>query len=72
MNDKSIEAGIVSLIKKAETGLPSDVVNALKYALNVEEDIAKTQIKTMAEKVEEKRNADPIKVFGMILPSFPF
>ena len=52
MNDKSIEAGIVLLIKKAETELPKDVVDALKHAYNIEESIAKTQIETILKNVD--------------------
>jgi fumarate hydratase subunit alpha len=54
--EKSIEAGIVSLIKKAETELPIDVVNALKKACNIETGIAKTQIETILKNVELAKN----------------
>jgi fumarate hydratase subunit alpha len=58
MNDKSIEAGIVLLIKKAETELPKDVVDALKHAYNIEESIAKTQIETILKNVDLAKKTD--------------
>ena len=39
MEKKNIEDGIVALIKKAETELPSDVINALKRAYEIEDGI---------------------------------
>ena len=52
MEKKSIEDGIVTLIKKAETELPSDVVNALKYAYEIEQGVAKTQIETILKNID--------------------
>ena len=43
MDYGSIVGGMVQLIKKAETELPSDVIKALKNAYDIEEGIAKTQ-----------------------------
>jgi fumarate hydratase subunit alpha len=61
MEKKSIEDGIVSLIRKAETELPEDVVDALKRACDVEEGIAKTQIKSILENVElAKKSSRPM------------
>jgi len=53
---KSIEDGIVSLIKKAETELPSDVIRALEEAKKIEEGIALTQIETILENVDLAKN----------------
>ena len=52
MDKKGIEDGIVALIKKAETELPSDVVNALKNAYKIEQGVAKTQIETILKNVD--------------------
>jgi len=52
MDEKSIIKGIISLIRKAETELPQDVIIALKNAYNVETGIAKTQIDTILKNVE--------------------
>jgi fumarate hydratase subunit alpha len=57
MVKKSIEEGIVILIKKAETELPSDVINALKKACEIEEGIGKTQIETILKNVELAKNS---------------
>ncbi len=43
MDYGNIVGGIVKIIKKAETELPSDVIIALKNAYDIEEGIAKTQ-----------------------------
>jgi fumarate hydratase subunit alpha len=48
----SIEQGIIALIKKAETELPSDVIKALKEALNKEKGVAKTQIETILKNID--------------------
>lgn len=52
MDETSIEEGIVSLIKKAETELPQDVIKALRQACDVETGVAKTQIETILKNVE--------------------
>ena len=52
MKSKDIEEGIVSLIKKAETELPNDVIDALKRASTNEEGMAKVQIETILKNVE--------------------
>jgi fumarate hydratase subunit alpha len=52
MDEQSIIKGIISLIRKAETELPQDVIIALKNAYNVEAGIAKTQIDTILKNVE--------------------
>lgn len=58
MKNKSIEDGIVTLIKKAETELPSDVVNALNRAYEIEQGIAKTQIETILKNVDLARKSE--------------
>ncbi len=57
MEKKSIEGGIVTLIKKAETELPSDVVNALKHAYEIEQGVAKTQIETILKNIDLARKS---------------
>ncbi len=52
MDETSFEDGIVSLIRKAETELPQDVIRALKKACDFEKGIAKTQIETILKNVE--------------------
>jgi len=52
MNKKDIEHGIVQLIKKAETELPTDVINSLKKALKIEKGVAKTQIETILKNID--------------------
>ncbi len=47
-----LKIGIIELIKKAETELPNDVVDSLKKAHDVEEGIAKTQLKAILDNVE--------------------
>ena len=47
MKNQGIEAGIIALIKKAETELPDDVIKALEHACSVEEGIAKLQLETI-------------------------
>jgi len=49
---ESIENGIITLIKKAETELPQDVIIALKQAYDREEGIAKIQIETILKNIE--------------------
>ena len=55
MDEAIIEDGIVSLIRKAETELPKDVISSLKKACDVEEGIAKTQIETILKNIELAR-----------------
>jgi fumarate hydratase subunit alpha len=52
MDFNGVKAGIIELIKKAETELPYDVINSLKKAYDIEEGIAKTQIKTILDNIE--------------------
>ena len=52
MNKESIVIGIIQLIKKAETELPEDVVNALEDALYKEEGTAKVQLETILKNIE--------------------
>ncbi|MEM4257854.1 MAG: fumarate hydratase [Candidatus Thermoplasmatota archaeon] len=52
MSEKTVEEGIIQLIKKAETELPNDVTIALQHALTKEHGVAKLQIKTMLKAVE--------------------
>jgi len=52
MDFKDIKSGIVQLIKKAETELPRDVINALENALKIEKDVAKTQIEAILENIK--------------------
>lgn len=52
MDFKDIKSGIIELIKKAETELPIDVVNALEKALKIEEGIAKTQIEAILTNID--------------------
>jgi fumarate hydratase subunit alpha len=52
MNDESIVTGIIQLIKKAETELPNDVVNALENAKSKEEGVAKVQLETILKNIE--------------------
>lgn len=55
MDKTIIEDGIVSLIRKAETELPQDVIRSLKKACDVETGIAKTQIETILKNIELAR-----------------
>ena len=57
MEKKNIEDGIVALIKKAETELPEDVVDALKRAYEIEDGIAKTQIETILKNIDLARKS---------------
>ncbi len=52
MDNEKIEEGIVTLIRKAETDLPSDVINALRKAVDIEEGLAKVQIETILKNIE--------------------
>jgi fumarate hydratase subunit alpha len=52
MNFENIKNGIIQLIRKAETELPSDVINGLENALKIEEGVAKTQIEAILENID--------------------
>lgn len=52
MKNKDIITGITTLIKKAETELPTDVITALEQSCMIEEGIAKTQIETILKNIE--------------------
>jgi len=52
MDIKDIERGIIECIKKAETQLPADVIDALKKAYEIEEGVAKTQIAAILENID--------------------
>jgi len=52
-----IENGIVELMRKAETQLPADVVNALEQARTVEKGVAKTQIDAILQTIDLARNS---------------
>ena len=52
MDMENIKNGIVELIKKAETELPSDVVNALKNAHKIETGVAKIQLEAILENID--------------------
>jgi fumarate hydratase subunit alpha len=47
MKSDDIENGIIELIRKAETELPDDVINALEIAKKIENGVAKTQIEAI-------------------------
>ncbi len=52
MNKDTIITGMIQLIKKAETELPKDVIDALENASSKEEGIAKVQLETILKNVE--------------------
>ena len=52
MDNNKIEEGIVKLIRKAETELPIDVINALRKAADIEDGFAKVQIETILKNIE--------------------
>jgi fumarate hydratase subunit alpha len=52
MKENEIIQGIVTLIRKAETELPEDVVKALQQACRVESGIARTQLETILTNIE--------------------
>ena len=61
MDYKHIEDGIIQLIKKAETELPKDVINALERAYNVEDGVAKTQIDAILKNIDlAKKSSRPM------------
>lgn len=61
MDNVDIKNGIIQLIKKAETELPIDVINALKKAYGIEEGIAKTQIEAILKNIDlAKKSGRPM------------
>jgi len=52
MNVDSIEDGIIELIRKAETELPKDVIDALEKANKIEQGVAKTQIEAILTNID--------------------
>lgn len=48
----NIEEGIIKLIKKSETELPKDVINALRKASENEKGLAKIQIQTILKNID--------------------
>jgi len=61
MDSDSIENGIVQLIKKAETDLPTDVVKSLENAYKIEEGVAKTQIDAILKNIDlAKKSGRPM------------
>ena len=52
MDKKHLEEGIVKLIQKAETEIPSDVITSLKQAVRLETGAAKIQLEAMLQNVE--------------------
>jgi len=52
MDDKDIQRGIVQMIAKAETELPSDVIVAMKQAYTEETGAAKIQLEAMLKNIE--------------------
>lgn len=61
MDNADIKNGIIQLIKKAETELPTDVINALKKAYRIEEGIAKTQIEAILKNIDiAKKSGRPM------------
>ena len=61
MDNVDIKNGIIQLIKKAETELPTDVINALKKAHGIEEGIAKTQIEAILKNIDlAKKSGRPM------------
>jgi fumarate hydratase subunit alpha len=61
VDNVDIKNGIIQLIKKAETELPTDVINALKKAYEIEEGIAKTQIEAILKNIDlAKKSGRPM------------
>lgn len=58
MDLKTIKKGIIELIKKAETELPEDVIISLKKAYEVEDGVAKTQIKAILDNIELAKKSE--------------
>jgi fumarate hydratase subunit alpha len=55
MDQKHLETGILQLIRKAETEIPTDVIKALKQAYTVETGASKIQLEAMLTNVEMAR-----------------
>ncbi|HDM66988.1 MAG TPA: fumarate hydratase [Thermoplasmatales archaeon] len=53
-----MEDGIVELIRRAETILPQDVVEALEKAVEKEEGVAKTQLETILKNIDVARETN--------------
>ena len=61
MDNVDIKNGIIQLIKKAETELPTDVIEALKISYGIEEGIAKTQIEAILKNIDlAKKSGRPM------------
>lgn len=61
MNDEDVKNGVVQLIRKAETELPKDVVDALKDAYEIEKGVAKTQIEAILKNIDlAKKSGRPM------------
>ncbi len=58
MDYDSLVGGIVELIRKAETDLPKDVINALKNSLKIEKGIAKIQIENILKNIDIAKKTD--------------
>jgi fumarate hydratase subunit alpha len=56
MNFDDIKEGIIKLIKKAETELPTDVITALENANKIEDGVAKTQIEAILKNIDLAKN----------------
>ncbi len=52
MDKKHLEEGIIAVIRKAETEIPSDVITALRQAIRVETGAAKIQLEAMLTNVQ--------------------
>jgi len=61
VDNVDIKNGIIQLIKKAETELPTDVINALKKSYGIEKGIAKTQIEAILKNIDlAKKSGRPM------------
>jgi len=61
VDNVDIKNGIIQLIKKAETELPTDVIEALKISYGIEEGIAKTQIEAILKNIDlAKKSGRPM------------
>jgi len=52
MDYEDVKKGIVQLMRKAETELPDDVINALKQAYKIEDGVAKIQIDAILKNID--------------------
>jgi len=57
MNEKKVQKAIVELIRRTQTNLPKDVVNALEDAYQNEEGIAKIQIEAILTNIKLAKNS---------------